>query len=473
MSESLDERVAEFLHLYSTQSTPLRWGVAVSGGADSVVLLHILHRLSPDIVVLHVNHGLRGFDSQNDELFVRELATLLRCPIEVQQGPPAVGNLEAEARRIRHDFFRRVRQEQNLNFVALGHTASDQAETVLFRLFRGSGLKGLGAMSPASGGLIRPFLTSTRGEVRSYAQSHHIAWREDKSNSDMHFRRNWLRFAIIPELVRKLNPRLEETLSTAAEIARDEEAWWSQKIGRVLRNISSPFRRGPDLVVDASRLGRLHPAIQRRVIRAALDHVRGHMRSLDASHIQAIRKLAATKTGHGRLQVPGADIIRSFESILFARPETMKIARDYSFEIAINSEVSLPFGLGTFSVNPVTSELQICANVKEEELLTAEEAELDDDALGFHGATLPVKIRNWQPGDSILLPGSEHPVKLKTLFQESRIVLWERRHWPVLVVGNEIAWTRRFGIAARFMATAGKSNVCRLRYFPSGGSGEL
>ena len=103
----LGERGAQFLHLYSTHSRPVRLGVAVSGGADSVSLLHILHGLGVVLSVLHVNHGLRGFDSQNDELFVRSLSASLGLPVEVQQGPPAPGNLEAEARRIRRAFFTR------------------------------------------------------------------------------------------------------------------------------------------------------------------------------------------------------------------------------------------------------------------------------------------------------------------------------------------------------------------------------
>ncbi|MBV9677932.1 MAG: tRNA lysidine(34) synthetase TilS, partial [Acidobacteriaceae bacterium] len=139
-----------------------RLGVAVSGGADSVVLLHILHALSGalrlELTVLHVNHQLRGADSDADEELVRRLAEFYMVSILVQHGPPPqTGNLEQEARRIRRAFFRRARQDGNLRGIALGHTQTDQAETVLFRLLRGSGPTGLAAMPFVSkDGLIRP-----------------------------------------------------------------------------------------------------------------------------------------------------------------------------------------------------------------------------------------------------------------------------------------------------------------------------
>lgn len=473
MPDDLLEQVAQFLNLYSTPSRPLRLGVAVSGGADSVSLLHILQRLHPGLVVIHVNHQLRGGESDEDEQFVQGLAESMGLAIDIYRGRPGKGNLEAEARRTRQEFFAASREKHKLDYVCTGHTASDQAETVLFRLLRGSGLRGLSGMAPASSGILRPLLNTSRSNVREYARAHNLAWREDKSNKDYDFRRNWLRFAILPELAGKLNSRLEETLTATAAVARDEEAWWSRRIERVLDRVAKPYRGGPDLVLPLASFRNFAPAVQRRVLRAALRRVRGHLRALDLAHVEAVRALIFSSAGHNRVQVPGADCLRSFEWLLLARPETLREARDYEIDLTPSSRIFLPFGQGSLCVEPAESGRQNCANVGKEELVLKEEVELDGDAVPFGVNGLPVRVRNWRPGDAIGLPLSSHPVKLKTLFQESRVALWERRHWPVLAVGDEIAWTSRFGVAARFAATAGSRRLRLVHYRSPEGSGEL
>lgn len=475
LSAHLLARVAEFLHLYSTRSRPLRLGVAVSGGADSVVLLHILKQLPANIVrhitVLHVNHQLRGFESQNDQLFVETLASSLGLPCLTHQGPPPPGNLEAQARRVRMEIFRQARLDRDLDFVALGHTASDQAETVLFRLLRGSGLTGLAGMKPASGGLIRPLLTTTRQELREYAQANQLEWREDSSNADLHFRRNRLRLAVIPELVRHFNPRLEQTLAASAGIAQAEEQYWAKKAARVLTRLSQPYLAG--LLLDTRSLFRLPLALQRRVVRLAVQQVRGNLNSIDISHIEGILRIASSPAGHDRVQVPGIDALRSFDILLLTLPATLKSVRDYVLAVAPGEPVKLPFAAGTLTVNPVSSAGSICVTVKGERFNFAEEAELDGEAVvaASHGKML--RVRNWQPGDRILLSGMAHPEKLKTLFQENRVPLWERRHWPVLIADNNLVWTRRFGVAAEFAAPVTGRQRFRISYQPFRPAGKI
>ena len=472
VSAGLVERVAKLLHLYSTQSQPLNLGVAVSGGADSVVLLHILTKLKRSVAmqltILHVNHQLRGFESQNDELFVRELAAALNLPVYVGQCPPPPGNLEAQARRVRQEFFHQARRDYELQFVALGHTASDQAETVLFRLLRGSGLRGLAGMRPAGSNLLRPLLTTTRKEVREYAHQHGLSWREDSSNRDLRFRRNRLRLETMPELERLFNPNLEQVLSGYANVARDEEDYLSAETARSMASLSRPFAHGDGLLLDAPALLRLPAALQRRVIRSALNQVRGHLLAIDLPHVEAILAVASSKHGHDRVQAPVADILRSFDTILITRPETLKSTRNYSLEVPFGVPIKLPECLGIFSVDPVNSSGQTCATVKDKDSLFIEEATLDWEAVAEACGTSGLQVRNWRPGDQILLPGEGHPRKLKTLFQEHRILLWERRYWPVLVAGERILWVRRFAVAAEFAATVESRRLLSVRYGPPG-----
>ena len=477
VSADLVERVANFLHRYSTQSQPMRLGVAVSGGADSVVLLHVLTELKRltdmQLTILHVNHQLRGFESQNDELFVRELASALHIPVHISQGPPPAGNLEAQARRVRQEVFRQARRDYDLQFVALGHTASDQAETVLFRLLRGSGLRGLAGMRPAGSGLLRPLLTTMRKEVREYARQHELSWREDSSNCDLRFRRNRLRLETMPELELLYNPNLQQVLSGYANVARDEEDYLSAETARSMASLSRPFSRGDGLLLDAPALLRLPVALQRRVIRLALNQVRGHLLAIDLRHVEGILAVASSKHGHDRVQAPGADILRSFDTILITRPETLKSTRDYSLEVSFGIPIKLPEWLGIFSVDPVNSSGQTCATVKDKDSFLIEEAWLDLETVVRACGTFILQVRNWRPGDQILLPGGGHPRKLKTLFQEHRILLWERRHWPVLVAGERILWVRRFAVAAEFAATVEGRQLLRVRYGPPGPFGPI
>ena len=434
------------------------------------MLLHILNGLKQEnaiqLTVLHVNHLLRGFESQNDELFVRDLAASMGVPVFVVQGPPSPGNLEAQARRVRQEFFRRARRDHNLEFVALGHTASDQAETVLFRLLRGSGLRGLAGMRPSANGLIRPLLTTSRQEIRGYAEENQLKWREDSTNRDKRFRRNRLRLETMPELVRHFNPQLEKVLAGYAAVARDEEDYWSAATAAALAGLSRPFDRDAGLLLDAPALLRLHPALRRRVIRLAIGKLRGHLFSVDLPHVEAILKIAASSHGHHRVQIPGADVLRSFETLLFASPATLSAGRDYAVEMQFGKPVTLPCNAGILSVDRVTSESGVCVTVKNKESISIEEAALDGDAVKLAAGSTGLRVRNWQPGDRILTGGAAHSAKLKTLFQEDRVLLWERRHWPVLLAGDQIVWVRRFGVAAKFAATVESREILRVRYVP-------
>ena len=229
LAGTLIDRVAEIIPRYSMLSPGQRVGVAVSGGADSVVLLHIFHRLAAQLrvrlAVLHVNHHLRGAESEEDERFVRLLAESLGLQVLIEHAPVADGNLEQEAREVRRQFFLKAMQQDGpVDRVALGHTKSDQAETVLFRLLRGSGLAGLAGMRISTPeGFIRPLLTTGRAEVRQWAETEGIAWREDSSNTDARFARNRLRNEVMPVLVKHFNSNLESTLSGTAALARSEE----------------------------------------------------------------------------------------------------------------------------------------------------------------------------------------------------------------------------------------------------------
>ncbi len=266
--------------------------MAVSGGADSVCLLHMMVECFPalELSVLHLNHLTRGAESDADAAFVRDLAARLGLPfIYREQRIPADENFEQAARRARHTFF--VDCLKTLDRVATGHTRSDQAETVLFRFLRGSGTAGLSGILPMTAeGIVRPLLHLTREQVERWLGDRGLTWREDSTNRDLKFARNRIRHELLPALARDWNPALTDALARTAAIAQDEEAYWA---GIVSPLAAERLRlRPPAVLFRADALTSLPRAVARRLARRALEMAKGDLRAIDLSHVDALLQLA-------------------------------------------------------------------------------------------------------------------------------------------------------------------------------------
>jgi tRNA(Ile)-lysidine synthase len=447
-----------------------RVGVAVSGGADSVVLLHLLHRLRSEFAfeleVLHVNHHLRGAESDSDEAFVRELARELGLPALVEHAAAPTSDIEQQARKQRRAFFQRAMSELALDRIALGHTRSDQAETVLFRLLRGSGLRGLAGMRPVTAGrFIRPLLTCSRNDVRAWARQQGIAWRDDSSNLDPSFTRNRLRLETLPALERSYNPNLETLLAQSADLAQAEEDYWQEQTERIYSPLVQRSHFG--LQFDVVHLGSLHLALRRRVLRHAIAEVRGDLRTIEFEHVEALVRLCESLDGHNRAILPGVDALRSFGQLLLS-PLGLRASeeRDYQLPLQIGQECELPFQAGRIALQLLNcgDAQDICANFKKEQQHKVEVCNWDGDLLAVQGHLPPLSVRNWRPGDVFERPGHAAD-KIKTLFQSGKVLLWERKHWPVVMAGAQIVWVRQFGGAAAVSAKPASRNLIRLTYF--------
>jgi tRNA(Ile)-lysidine synthase len=447
-----------------------RVGVAVSGGADSVVLLRLLHdlaeRLGIELFVLHVNHGLRAAESDEDERFVESLAASLHLPFVTSGQLPPERNIETAARRQRQEFFRTCRTRYALNRIALGHTRSDQAETVLHRFLRGSGTAGLAAMRFVTpDGYVRPLLAATRSEVREWALAQGWAWREDSSNGDLSFTRNRLRHRTLPDLSRDFNSNLESVLASTAELARAEEDYWTEEIEGVFAEITKRTHWG--LVFEVEQITKYPVAVRRRVLRRALQGVRPEgLRGLDFDHCEQILRLCESSDGHDRVLVPGADALRSFNSLLLAREGALAQGRHYRLDLQTGYCCDLPNGAGQICIEQVTPEALGCDTFKEVQEAAVERVRLDRGAV----TGKPLQVRNWQPGDALHRPGHGAPEKIKALFQQQRIRLWERRHWPVVVSGEDIVWARGFGVANRFQPQVQGVGMLQLVYRAESGA---
>lgn len=431
-----------------------RVGVAVSGGADSVCLLRALIEVAPRwnvaLSVLHLNHELRGRESDADEEFVRGLASHFGLPFHCQRvdvrriAYATRDNLEQAARKVRREFFLDFLGRGALDRIALGHTRSDQAETVLFRFLRGAGITGLAGMRPVtSEGFIRPLIEVTRPEIHAYLLDHAIRWREDSSNADRTFARNRIRQDLLPALSHDWNPNLMETLAGVARTAQDEEDYWHAEIGRI---VSGRFVEQPPAVLfRADWVRELPRAVARRVLRKAIESAKGDLRAIDLLHVEQMLELINSKEGSGRIQAPGLDVFRSFDWVRLAPPGTDTLEnRDYEVQAEVPGRTVLPNEGGTLCF-----ELVEAGETGSPTCVYNEEGK-DLDWGRISGSLV---VRNWRPGDHYHPAGHAGDTKIKILFQEARIPLWERRRWPVILCQDSIVWSSKFGPATEYAAT--------------------
>jgi tRNA(Ile)-lysidine synthase len=312
---------------------------------------------------------------------------------------------------------------------------------VLYRILRGSGLTGLSGILPVTGdGLVRPLLEIERAEIEAWLSQHEIAWKEDETNQDRTFARNRLRHEILPLLRENFNPQLDAALSNLATLAQGEESYWQSELP--LRQ--SPITNHQPQVLPASQLAAAPPAFARRLLRQAIEIVKGDLRGIDFAHIERVLEMARSQDGHDRFQAPGVDVCRSFDLIRFAPTTTPPDeALEFSFALNVPGSVELP-GSGTritLQVLEKEAATQPCVTVV---------SELDWQRFSRGRGAPSLELRNWRPGDQYRRVGQSKPEKIKFFFQDARIPLWERGNWPIITYNDTIVWARRFGPAAEF-----------------------
>ena len=363
---------------------------AVSGGADSMALLFAMYllrkKLDITLCAAHFNHNLRGAESDGDEQFVREFCN--RYDIELFTGSAVVTagekGLEAAARDARYAFFQTLSGK-----IATAHTADDNAETVLLHLVRGTGLKGLGGITPVRGNVIRPMLSITRQEVLAFLEEYHISYREDSSNHSDQFLRNRLRHHVMPLLNRE-NPRLAENVSAMAMQLRQEEHYLSRQV---------------ELTDRVSVLREMDPALRNRALESFLRQQ--GVKEPQREQIQLLKCLVFSNNPSARGAFPGRVTIgREYDRLLRLpqeeAPETTELALgsqklpQWKMEIHVSQAQSLEQGKTVFTVQPEGK----------------------------------IVVRSRLPGDRIRLPGGSKT--LKKLFIDEKIPAWERPFLPVL-----------------------------------------
>lgn len=449
------ESVAETISRYRMLTPGSRVVAAVSSGPDSVCLLHFLIEIAPQLNiqvagVAHVNHKLRGEESDADQAFVKKLAASLNLPFYTTDAPvpTGAGNLEQAARRARREFFTSLIRQGKATDIALGHTRDDQAETVLFRLLRGSGISGLAGILPVTrDGIVRPLLGVTRSEVNGYLSARGIESREDSSNLDPRFARNRIRRALLPRLEREWNVNLRQNLSQLADLAYHEELWWSAEIRRIAAALLSG---GSGWVqMETRKCVSLPLATSRRLIRYAIQQVKGDLKSVTYAHVESVLELLRRERGSGTLILPGIVVNRSFRKV---RLTAMGPRKDVCVQ-----PVTVPGSYRSPSGNSL-----IHLELTEQQSAPEACGTLEVD-LSWSKIPKKLELRGWRPGDHYQPAGYSRDQKLKEMFQRARIPSCERPVWPILSSGDKILWAKDFGVAADFVPATPTDRRLRIR----------
>jgi tRNA(Ile)-lysidine synthase len=296
--------------------------LGVSGGPDSVCLLDIFAKLAPkhgfQLHIAHVNYGLRGKDSKKDELFVRNLGEKYGIEASVLKSQKSLykGNLEESLRQIRYDFFEKTRAKLDFDLIAVAHNRDDQAETVLMRVIRGSGLQGLAAMRAKNGNIIRPLLQISRMDILVYAKQNKLDYRVDKSNADTKFMRNKIRHKLIPYLEKNFNPSIKKTMAKWSIAVADDYAFINESAERfdksICKNRCNHF--------SAKAFSFLSVSIQRQVLRNVLKKTNSSLLDAENGQIEEmIKVIRSTKSKNQKASIGGLNISKKGDKVILSR----------------------------------------------------------------------------------------------------------------------------------------------------------
>jgi len=424
--------------------------VAVSGGADSVALLHLLHELAPvwrlTLHVLHVDHGLRP-DSAADGRFVRELGERLGVPVDVERVHVGPGSVEAAARAARYAALEAAAARVGAARIALGHTLDDQAETVLMRVLEGAGVRGLAAIPPVRGRIIRPLLDIRRAALRDMLAAEGLDWVEDPSNRDPKFLRNRIRHELLPLLAAAYSPDVVESLARVARVARETVNALDRTATLELDRLAIPDAYA--LVLPRAALGALPAPVAAEVLRQAAARL-GSRAPLRAWAHRGLRRVLAETPPRRPFRLGGVSVEVSGDRIrVGARPAPALTPR----VLEVPGRVELPESGCVLEARIVPAADYVLPRVT--------------DVVAFDAAGVPRRlvIRARRRGDRLVAFGGGER-RLKSLLIDAAVPRWDRNRLPLVEADGQILWVVGLRRAAAAPITPQTREVVEIRLFP-------
>lgn len=426
--------------------------VAVSGGPDSVALLHCLVAMqdvwSLELVVAHLNHQLRGAQADNDAAFVKHLASRLDMPFVVgSQDVKSYStrqrlSIQEAARNIRYAFYDDTAARFGAQKIALGHQKNDNAESVLMHLLRGTGPRGLAGIPPVRQGyIIRPLLDVTRKQILDFLHQHDLEFVEDQSNLDSKYLRNRVRHELLPVLKRRFNVNVVANIARLATIAGDEEAFWNAIVEQHFHDFVIE-KSGNRIAFATVSLVHLHRALLRRLIRHAVAVLKGDLRRLRYSHVEAVVCLIHSSKAFGWIDLPQEiGVCRHSDRISFVKGPRQDTPL-FEYHIA---------GPGTIPIPEIGKKLRLLECTVEGLPANLKESSPDKAFLDLQAVPFPLLARNLRPGDRFTPLGMSGSQKVKDFFINQKVPRLERSRCPLLISHGKIIWVggHRIDNAAR------------------------
>lgn len=438
----MESKILSVIERYQMLSRGATVIVAFSGGADSIALLSFLNKykelLDINLIAAHVNHGIRGIEANSDEQFVKQYCQKIGVELKVLHvDVPAVSKQTRESeeecgRRIRYEFFESI--DYNA-LVATAHTKSDNAETVLFNLTRGTGLRGLCGIPAKRGNIIRPLIECSRSEIEKYCSLNELQYVTDSTNSDTEYSRNLIRHSVIPNL-EKINPSLTESISRCVSSLKEDNDLISDLANMIRQKIT--LENG----YDATTLKSEHPSIRKRII-SDLVFENGNIHP-EQKHIETIDNMLRDS---GQIQVAKDCFVRVKGGVIDFPKLQNNIEPFY-----------IPFQNNDIKLSFITIKIKIINNINAD-CIQKINKDILDNAIDYDKIDKYCVFRNRRDGDVFSPKGRKISKSLKKLFNESRIPTEKRDDIIMLANDTEILWIEGFGPSEKAAATQNTKNI--------------
>jgi tRNA(Ile)-lysidine synthase len=455
----LIQQVRETIATYQMMEKGDRVVVAVSGGPDSVALLHLLWRLRDmlgiDLHVAHLDHGLRGHSSRGDAQYTRRLARRLGLSATVERIQllkESRGGLEEEARLARYSFFERVASMVEAQCIATGHNANDQAETVLMRILRGAGSTGLSGIPPVRGRIVRPLIQVRRPQIEEYLHRRRFHPRRDHTNQQLRYLRNRVRNELIPLLERRYNPKIVEILNRIGQLESEENIYFQRLSQDLLETLSKKDLNGK-IVLDLALFEDYFNICGKFLIRELIRRTKGNLRRINYKHVEQVFNLACNGHVGSRIHLPDETVVeRAAKTLVFRKG----LPQPFCESVELPGKIELSsLGLALKTELMVRERIPCPPRVRDQ-------FEAFVDWTRLRG---PFLLRSRQRGDRFHPLGMSGTRKLSDYLIDRKVPRIQRDEIPLLVGKDGIIWVIGHGIAHPFRVTQKTKSVLWARCF--------
>ena len=448
----LEEKIFQTIKKFDMLSFNDRVLIGVSGGPDSVTLLNVLlslkKRYNLSFFIAHLDHMLRGEESDEDANFVKNLAKELGLPCEVKScnlieiAQKEHLTLEEAARKFRYKFYLETTKKFKANKIALGHNADDQVETILMRFLRGTGLEGLMGIPPVRGKIIRPLIECSREEIEEYCKENKIEYRVDSSNKEVVYFRNKIRLELLPLLSQGYNKNIKDITLRLRNIISEVSAYLKQETELLFKEVAR--RENPEtVIIDLKKFTSLPLVLKRRIIRKSIEVVKGNLYSISFRHNNEILKLTEHQLGEKEIYLPDNLMAKKIygKIIIYkkrvSKDQTERIPIPWEYDILIPGKTEIK----SLGLKVEIKKLDF-ANIKSSLYFTRKKSKGEFlEFIDYNEVKPPIKLRNRRSGDKFYPLKMKGLKKVKDFFIDNKIPKSHRDLIPILVDNkDQIIW---------------------------------